>query len=69
MLQLPETEDTRYWMAQRALYGLREAPRLFQEHLSSTVSKHGWTRLRTAPMLYIHKKGALMSVFADDMLL
>eukprot|EP00972_Heterocapsa_arctica_P053718 7913185-Heterocapsa_arctica.AAC.1 len=69
MLQLSETEDTHYWMAQRALYGLREAPRRFQENLNSTVSKHGWTRLRTDPMLYIPDYGALIRVFADDMLL
>eukprot|EP00972_Heterocapsa_arctica_P108811 16021761-Heterocapsa_arctica.AAC.1 len=68
MLQLPETEKCRYWMAQRALYGLRESPRLFQEHFSSTVARFGWTRLRTDPMLYKHTSGALMSVFADDLM-
>eukprot|EP00972_Heterocapsa_arctica_P086459 12744063-Heterocapsa_arctica.AAC.1 len=29
------------WVAQKALYELREASRLFQEHLAATVVKRG----------------------------
>ena len=32
------------------------------------VSRHGWTRCKTDPMVFWHASGALMSVFADDLL-
>eukprot|EP00972_Heterocapsa_arctica_P028507 4193622-Heterocapsa_arctica.AAC.1 len=54
-------DKSRLWVAQKALYGLREAPRLFQEHLAATVAKHGWTRCKTDPMVFRHVSGALMS--------
>eukprot|EP00972_Heterocapsa_arctica_P060255 8886754-Heterocapsa_arctica.AAC.1 len=65
-LRTPATEPARLWRAQKALYGLREAPRLFQEHLRATIARHGWWRLKTEPMIFVHDSGAMMSMFADD---
>eukprot|EP00972_Heterocapsa_arctica_P040889 6025982-Heterocapsa_arctica.AAC.1 len=69
LLRPPSTEKDKLWVAQKALYGLRESPRRFQEHFSATVTKHGWNRLKTDPMLFLHESGAMMNVFADDLLL
>ena len=72
ILQPPPTdaEPGWLWMASKALYGLRESPRLFQEWLSETVGRHGWQRMKLDPMLYFHAEtGAIMSVWADDMLI
>ena len=64
-----EAEEGVLWKVKKALYGLRESPRLFQEFLSDVAENHGWVRLRTDPQLFCHASGALMSVFADDILL
>ena len=63
-----EAEEGTFWQVLKALYGLRESPRLFQEYLGDVAANHGWVRLRTDPQLYVHASGALMSVFADDIL-
>ena len=62
-------EEGSFWQVLEALYGLRESPRLFQEYLGDVAANHGWVRLRSDPTLYCHASGALMSVFADDILL
>jgi hypothetical protein len=60
----------RLWRLRKALYGLREAPRLFQEFLAATLIRHGFTRLVADPQLYEHNTtGALVSIFADDILI
>ena len=71
LLRPPTTEGLgeAFWLAERALYGLRESPRTFQEHFANTLKKRAWRRLKIEPMIFIHESGALMSVFADDLLL
>jgi len=65
-----EEEPEYLWRMLKALYGLRESPRLFQEHLAQVTQSRGWTRLRMDPQLYVHlETGAVMSVFADDLLI
>eukprot|EP00972_Heterocapsa_arctica_P040838 6017967-Heterocapsa_arctica.AAC.1 len=66
-LRPPSTEPERLWKALKAIYGLREAPRLFQEHLAMTT---GWTRLKVEPMIFVHTaSGSFLSIFADYLLL
>ena len=71
LLHPPTTEGLgeAFWPAAQALYGLRESPRTFQEHFADTLKKRTWRRLKVEPMIFIHESGALMSVFADDLLL
>eukprot|EP00972_Heterocapsa_arctica_P100629 14837316-Heterocapsa_arctica.AAC.1 len=38
----------------KALYGLRQSPRLFQEHLAGILASEGYVRLRADPQLYHH---------------
>ena len=50
------------WKLFKALYGLRQAPRLFQEFLAASLLKLGWTRCIVEPQLYIHREtGALLT--------
>jgi hypothetical protein len=71
LLRPPTTEGLgeAFWLAEQALYGLRESPRTFQEHFANTLKKRTWRRLKIEPMIFVHESGALMSVFADDLLL
>eukprot|EP00972_Heterocapsa_arctica_P028732 4227129-Heterocapsa_arctica.AAC.1 len=52
----PATEHVggELWHLRKALYGLRESPRWFQEHLARVAEAHGWVRLLTDPQLFIH---------------
>ena len=67
----PSTEGAAtMWRLKKALYGLRESPRLFQQHLAAVAEQCGWVRGKIDPQLYYHEKtGAMMSVFADDLLI
>ena len=58
-----------FWLAEQARYGLRESPRTFQGYFADTLKKRTWRRLKIEPMIFIHESGALVSVFADDLLL
>ena len=58
------------WRLRKAVYGLRQAPRLFQEHLAKVLSRQGRTRLLADPQMFLHaESGAIPSVHADDLLL
>ena len=57
------------WRAHRAVYGLRESPRLFQEHFATRVQLHRWRRLVSDPQLFVHEEGWLLSVHTDDILI
>ena len=51
----------------RAMYGLREAPKAFQEFFAKEVAKLGWRRLRSDPQLWIHSRlDAMMMVHVED---
>lgn len=56
------------WVAHKAVYGLRQSPRLFQEHFARRMAHHGRRRSRGDPQLYIHPDG-LMSAHTDDLLI
>jgi hypothetical protein len=62
-------QGTGLWKLHKALYGLRQAPRLFQEHLAKVLAKLGYTRSGADPQLYVHKvTNVMISIHADDLL-
>ena len=68
-LQPPPNKRTAnvVWRLHKALYGLRAAPRLFQEHMARVLEQGGFRRGIADPQLYWHPAiGALVSIHADD---
>ena len=58
------------WQLQRALYGLRQAPRLFQERLSGQFAELGLVRCKAEPSLFVASNGSLVvSCHVDDPLI
>ena len=58
------------WRLQKALYGLRRAPALFQAHLRSVLISLGFAPSVGDPCLFTHKEtGITLLVHVDDMLL
>ena len=74
----PATEDSKhgyakgkfFWTLKRALYGLRQAPKFFQECLAEVLQELHWTRLKSEPQLWVHdqRQGALLLAHVDDLL-
>ena len=59
-----------YWHLSSSLYGLKQSPRLFNQHLNNTLQKMGWESCAFDPCLYRHQKGgAYLVVVVDDMIL
>jgi hypothetical protein len=59
-----------YIKLQQALYGLRAAPKAFQDHFAALLQRCGWYRFQVEPQLYRHAEmNALLSVYADDLLI
>jgi len=64
-----DVADMDLWLLHQALYGLREAPNFFQEHLRGVLQKIGWTPTVLDPQLYFHRgHGGLLIAHADDIL-
>ena len=62
------------WRLHRALYGLREAPRLFQQHFAQVLRDCGFVRSLADPQFYWHETAeqvvdCVLSVHADDILI
>ena len=57
------------WLMHKAIYGLRQSPRIFQEFVAEALCEQGWTRLIADAQLYQHKLGSLMMIHADDIML
>ena len=57
------------WKLNKAVYGLRQAPRLFREFLARELEKTGWVRLLADPQFFVHPDGAMLIIHADDLLL
>jgi hypothetical protein len=56
----------------KSLYGLRQAPRAWYEHLTAKLSKMGLEPLPTEPSIYMRRDGdsySIMEVHVDDMFL
>jgi len=59
-----------YLHLRKSLYGLKQSPRLFNEHLHATLTKLGWTSCTFDPCLYKHDmEEAYLVVVVDDMIL
>eukprot|EP00972_Heterocapsa_arctica_P080279 11831662-Heterocapsa_arctica.AAC.1 len=58
------------WRLKKALYILRQAPRLFSEFFGRTLQRRGLRRCVIDPQLYYDEiTGLLLSVHADDIML
>ena len=59
-----------YWHLRKSLYGLRQAPMLFNEHLDDSLRKLGFKACTFDPCLYHHAdSGAYLVIVVDDMVL
>ena len=59
-----------YWHLRKSLYGLRQSPRLFNQHLHASLTKVGFTACTFDPCLYHHTEcGAYLVIVVDDMIL
>ena len=57
------------WRLRKALYGLRGAPRYWQEHLVSFVVALGFTRLLTDSAVFVLPGVMIVLVHVDDLLM
>ena len=58
------------WKLKRALYGLKNSPRLWQDHFASVMNEHDFVRTKCDSNLYYHKSLRLYIVcYVDDLLL
>ena len=51
-----------------ALYGLKEAPRLWNNTLNKFLTKQGFKRHETQPCLYVKKDKIIVLIYVDDIL-
>ncbi|CAE8602804.1 unnamed protein product [Polarella glacialis] len=64
----PGMDDEHYWVLQKALYGLRRSPRLWQNWFASQLSTLGFCRCRADPQLYFRRRDeALIVTHAGDL--
>ena len=58
------------WKLKKAMYGLRQAPKLWQEHFAEVMtSRMGFRRCKSDPNLYCHESGKLyVLAYIDDLL-
>ena len=57
------------WKLKRALYGLRNAPKLWQEHFAACMKKNCFERMKSDPNLYVHKEKRLyVLAYVDDLM-
>ena len=57
------------WLQKRAMYGLRQAPALWQTHFAKTMISLGFHRCKTDPNLYCHSSKELYVLcYVDDLL-
>ena len=59
-----------YWLLKKSLYGLRQAPMLFNGHLDTHLKGFGFVSCSFDPCIYFHaQSGAYLVVVVDDMVL
>ena len=57
------------WLLKRAMYGLKQAPALWQTHFAKTMMSLGFHRCKTDPNLYCHSSKELYVLcYVDDLL-
>ena len=61
------------WRLNRAMYGLRQSPRLWQDHYASVMERLGFRRCKSDSNLYCHKSRSLYVLayvdYVDDLLI
>ena len=58
------------WKLKRALYGLKNAPALWQTHLAATLEAQGFQRMKSDPNLYFHAgRKVYVLCYVDDLML
>ena len=63
------TDGKCLWKVKKAVCGLRQAPKLWQEHFAEVMSKLGFRRCNSDPNLYCHESGRLYVLAYVDGLL
>ena len=58
------------WRLNRAMYGLRQSPKLWQDHFATVMSRLGFRRCKSDSNLYCHKSRSLyVLAYVDDLLI
>ena len=58
------------WRLKRAMYGLRQSPKLWQDHFAATMVRLGFRRCKSDSNLYCHKSRSLyVLAYVDDLLI
>ncbi len=58
------------WRLNRAMYGLRQSPRLWQDHYAAVMERLGFRRCKSDSNLYCHKSRSLyVLAYVDDLLI
>ena len=62
-------EGNLLWKLKRALYGLRNSPKLWQQHFAACMEKYGFMRMKSDPNLYVHStKKLYVLAYVDDLM-
>ena len=62
-------EGKTLWKLKRALYGLRNAPRLWQDRFASVMERNNFQRMKSEPDLYVRKtKRLYVLAYVDDLM-
>ena len=57
------------WKLKKAMYGLKNSPKLWQDHFASTLESLGYERMKTDPNLYHNTTtGSYVLAYVDDLL-
>ena len=57
------------WKLKRALYGLKSAPKLWQQHLAATLESQGFRRMKSDPNLYYSaSRKVYILCYVDDLM-
>ena len=65
-----DTTNPVVWKLKKAMYGLKNSPKLWQDHFASTMVELGYTRMKTDPNLYHNKTtGHYILAYVDDLLM
>ena len=58
------------WKLKRALYGLKNAPKLWQQHLAATLESQGFRRMKSDPNLYYSaSRKVYILCYVDDLMI
>ena len=53
---LLNTIQSMVWKLKRALYGLNNSPRLWQDHFATVMKKINFRHMKSDPNLYVHNQ-------------